>query len=50
MARVRLDPDLGDEALDEPVAFQEALTGRVPDRFSLPPDVPSGPPLFASRR
>ena len=50
MARVQLGQDLSDGALGELVAFQEALTGRVPDRFSPPPDFPSGPPLIASRR
>ncbi len=50
MARVQLGQDLSDGALGELVAFQEALTDRVPDRFSPPPDFPSGPPLIASRR
>lgn len=47
MARVQLNQDLDHAALDELVAFLEALTGRVPDHFSPPPDMPSGPPLAA---
>ncbi|GAA0589173.1 cytochrome-c peroxidase [Craurococcus roseus] len=50
MARVQLGRDLGEAALDELVAFQESLTGRVPDHFSPPPDLPSEPPLIAGRR
>lgn len=50
MARVQLGQDLGDAALDELVAFQEALTGRVPDHFSPPPSLPSERPLIAGRR
>jgi cytochrome c peroxidase len=47
---VQLGRDLDDAALDELVALQEALTGRVPDHFSPPPEPPSERPLVASRR
>ena len=50
MARVQLGRNLSDLALDELVAFQEALTGRVPDHFSPPPELPSEDPLVAQRR
>jgi cytochrome c peroxidase len=50
MARVQLGRDLDDAALDELVALQEALTGRVPDHFSPPPEPPSERPLVASRQ
>jgi len=36
MARMQLGEDLGDQALDELVAFLEALTGRVPDHYTRP--------------
>ena len=40
MARVQLGLDLGNQALDELVAFQEALTGEMPAHFAPPPGVP----------
>src|SRR3712207_8672085 len=45
MARVQLGRNLSDGVVDELVAFQEALTGGMPDHFSPPPNFPSGPPL-----
>ncbi len=50
MARLQLGKTLNDLALDELVAFQEALTGQVPDHFSPPLSVPLGAPLVANRR
>ena len=50
MARVQLGVDLGDEALDELVAFLEALTGQVPDHYTPPSQFPSEPPLATRRR
>jgi cytochrome c peroxidase len=50
MARLQLGKTLNDFALDELVAFQEALTGQVPDHFSPPPGIPLGSPLVANRR
>ncbi len=50
MARVQLGADLGDEALDELVAFLEALTGQVPDHYTPPSQFPSEPPLATRRR
>jgi cytochrome c peroxidase len=40
MARVQLGQELDEAALDELVAFQEALTGEIPPHFAPPPDVP----------
>ena len=40
MARVQLGKVLGDEVLDELVAFQQALTGAVPQNFAPPEGVP----------
>ncbi len=40
MARVQLGQDLDSEALDELVAFQEALTGEIPVNFHAPEGVP----------
>ena len=50
MARVQLGEDLGDQALDELVAFLEALTGRVPDHYTPPPQFPAEPPVVTRRR
>lgn len=40
MARVQLGQDLDSEALDELVAFQEALTGEIPVNFLPPEGIP----------
>ncbi|APX94892.1 hypothetical protein BWR19_04300 [Halomonas sp. 1513] len=40
MARVQLGQELDDEALDELVAFQEALTGEIPENFLPPEGIP----------
>lgn len=40
MARIQLGQRLSDEALDELVAFQEALTGEIPVNFVPPPGIP----------
>lgn len=40
MARIQLGQDLDDEALDELVAFQEALTGEIPVNFEPPEGIP----------
>jgi cytochrome c peroxidase len=37
---VQLGQELDEAALDELVAFQEALTGEIPPHFAPPPDVP----------
>ena len=50
MGRVQLGKDLGDGALDELVAFLEALTGRVPDHYTPPPQFPAEPPVATRRR
>jgi cytochrome c peroxidase len=40
MARVQLGQEPDEAALDELVAFQEALTGEIPAHFAPPPGVP----------
>ncbi len=44
MARVQLGQELDDVALEELVAFLEALTGRVPDHYAPPPSLPPSQP------
>lgn len=40
MARVQLGQTMTDDVLDNLVAFQEALTGKIPDNFAPPPGIP----------
>jgi cytochrome c peroxidase len=49
MAQVQLGKDLSEGALDELVAFLEALTGQVPDHYAPPPSFPEGSSPAANR-
>jgi cytochrome c peroxidase len=49
MGRVQLGQEIDETALDELVAFLEALTGEIPAHFAPPPGVPFTLPLGVGR-